>query len=78
MQSKKKISIDKLLIIIGLVIFFIAIFGFVINACMNRNITLAWLLLGFIFLGSGAFLIGIIMFIAKNKDKIKKYLNEIS
>mgnify|MGYP003292146230 CR=1 FL=1 len=35
-------------IIIGLVVFFIAMLGFVINACTIQNIPLAWILLSFI------------------------------
>ena len=78
MQSKKKISLDKLLIIIGIVIFFISMIVFIINACTSRRVPLAWVLLAFIILGSGAFLIGIIILIIRNKEKIKKYLDEIS
>ena len=78
MQSKKKINLDKIFIIIGILVFFIAMVGFTINACASQNITLAWFLLGFVFLGSGFFLVGVILLIIRNKEKIKKYLEEIS
>lgn len=78
MKLKKKISLDKLFIILGIISFIISMLGFIINACTSSNVTLAWILLGFIILGSGLFLVGVIMLIVQNKDKIKKYLEEIS
>ena len=74
---KKKINLYTLFIIIGLVVFFIAMLGFVINACTIQNIPLAWILFSFIILGSGFVLIGLIMYLIKNKDKITKYLDEL-
>ena len=74
---KKKINLYTLFIIIGLVVFFIAMLGFVINACTIQNIPLAWILFSFIILGSGFVLVGLIMYLIKNKDKITKYLDEL-
>ena len=74
---KKKINIELILTIVGLVVFFIAMLGFIINACTIQNVSLAWLLFAFIILGSGLLLVGLILYIYKNKDKIKKYLDEI-
>jgi hypothetical protein len=51
--------------------------AFVINACTIQNITFAWIMLGLIFLGSGMLLIGLILMLFKNKDKIKEYLDKI-
>lgn len=78
MSSKKKIRLEMLLIVLGLVTFFISIVGFVIDAVTIKNVALAWILTSFIILGSGMTLLGMILFIIKNKDKIKKYIEEIT
>ena len=75
---KKKIKLEYILIIIGLILFFLAMLSFVINACTSQNVTLAWILFVFIMLGSAIFIWGIILFLIHNKDKIKKYLDEIT
>lgn len=77
LQLKKKINIQLLLIIIGLILFSGSMIGFIINACTIQNIPLAWVLFAFIILGSGLLLFGLILYIYQNKDKIKKYLDEI-
>lgn len=74
---KKKINIAYLLIIGGIVLFALSMLAFIINACTISNVPLAWVLLGLIFLGSGMLLVGLILIIFKNKDRIKKYLDEI-
>ena len=74
---KKKIKIDFILIVISLILFFISIFGFIINACTIQNITLAWVLLIIILTSCVLFVVGVILFLIKNKEKIKKYLKEI-
>ena len=78
MSSKKKIRLEMLLIVLGLVTFFLSMVGFVIDAVTIKNVTLAWILTAFIILGSGMTLLGMILFIIKNKDKIKKYIEEIT
>ena len=74
---KKKINLHLLLVVIGLVLFFLAMLGFVVNACTIQNIALAWVLFSFIILGSGLVLVGLIMYLIKNKEKIQKYLDEL-
>ena len=74
---KRKINLHVLFIIIGLVVFFLAMLGFVINACTIQNVPLAWVLFSFIILASGFVLVGLIMYLMKNKDKIQKYLDEL-
>ena len=74
---KKKIKIELLFIIIGIILFFLSMLSFVINACTTQNVSLAWFLLAFIILGSGLVLYGLILFLLHNKDKVKKYLDEI-
>ena len=78
MSLKKKIRLEMLLIVLGLITFFISMIGFVIDAVTIQNVTLAWILTAFIILGSGMTLLGMILFIKKNKDKIKKYIEEIT
>ena len=51
--------------------------GFVINACTIQKIPLAWILFSFIILGSGLVLVGLIMYLIKNKEKIQNYLDEL-
>ena len=74
---KKKIKIDIILIIISLILFFISMLSFIINACTIQNITFAWVLLIIILTSCVLFIIGVIIFLIKNKEKIKKYLKEI-
>ena len=74
---KKKIKTDIILIVIGLILFFISMFSFIINACTAQNITLAWILLIIILLSCILFVVGVILFLIKNKEKIRKYLKEI-
>ena len=76
MSLKKKIKPEILLIVLGLVFFFIGIFGFVVDAVTTKNIVVAWIMFAIIMLGSATALTGMIYFIIKNKEKIKKYLNE--
>ena len=75
---KKKIKIELVLTIVGLLVFFLSMLGFVIDALTIRNVTLAWLLFAFIIIGSGLTMWGLILFLYKNKDKIKNYLNDIT
>ena len=77
-QLKKKIKIELVLTIVGLLVFFLSMLGFVIDALTIRNVTLAWLLFAFIIIGSGLTMWGLILFLYKNKDKIKNYLNDIT
>ena len=77
-KLKKKIKLELILIIVGIIIFFLSMLSFVINACTLQNISLAWFLFAFIILGSGLVLGGMILFIMHNKDKIKNYLDEIT
>lgn len=73
----KKINFISLLIILGFVIFGLSMIAFVINACTIQNIAFAWIMLALIFLGSGMLLVGLILLLYKNKDKIKEYLDKI-
>ena len=75
---KKKFKLEIILILVGLILFFVSMLGFVINACLNQNITLAWILFAIIMIGTLLFISGIILFLIRNKDKIKKYINEIT
>ena len=74
---KKKIKIDIILIVISLILFFISMLGFVVNACTAQNITLAWILLIMILISCVLFVVGVVLFLINNKEKIKKYLKEI-
>ena len=74
---KKKINFISLLIILGFVIFGLSMIAFVINACTIQKIAFAWIMLALIFLGSGMLLVGLILLLFKNKDKIKEYLDKI-
>lgn len=76
-KLKKKINLHLLFLIIGLIVFFLSMLGFVINACTIQNIPLAWILFSFIILGSGLVLVGLIMYLIKNKEKIQNYLDEL-
>jgi hypothetical protein len=51
--------------------------GFVVNACTAQNITLAWILLIMILISCVLFVVGVVLFLINNKEKIKKYLKEI-
>ena len=74
---KKKINYITILIVSGIILFGLSMLAFVVNACTIQNIAFAWVMLGLIFLGSGLLLIGLILLLFKNKDRIKKYLDEI-
>ena len=76
-QLKKKIKFELVLTIVGLAIFFLSMLGFVIDALTIKNVTLAWILFAFIIVGSVIIMWGLILFLYKNKEKIKKYLDEI-
>ena len=73
---KKKINLFYLLLIIGLVVFFLSMLLFVVNALTSKNITFAWLLFAFIILGSGLILVSLILYLIKNKERIKQYLEQ--
>ena len=74
---KKKINLFYLLLIIGLIVFFLSMLLFVVNAMTGKNLTFAWLLFAFIILGSGLILVSLILFIIKNKERIKQYFDEL-
>ena len=77
MSLKKKSKPEILFIIIGLILFIIGMFGFVIDAVTVQNVIIAWIMFAVIMFGSTMMLCGLIYFIIRNKEKIKKYLNEI-
>jgi uncharacterized membrane protein len=52
-------------------------FSFIINACTAQNITLAWILLIMILISCVLLVVGVVLFLINNKEKIKKYLKEI-
>ena len=66
---KKKINLHLIFVIVGIIIFSLSMLAFIINACTAQNIILAWLLFAFIILGSGLLLVGLILYVYKNKDK---------
>ena len=74
---KKKTKKEIVLIIIGLILFFISMLSFIVNACTIQNIPLAWVLLTVIFISCILFIVGIVLFLINNKEKIKNYLKEI-
>ena len=76
-RLKKKIKFELILIVVGLIIFFISMLSFIINACTIQNVVLAWVLFGVIMLACILFIWGIILFLLHNKEKIKNYLDEI-
>jgi CDP-diglyceride synthetase len=84
MVSTKKRKIYLALTFIGIVIFFISVISFMVLAYItNGNVTqthvrIAWVLFAFIALGSLMSLIGALLFILLNKEKIKDYLKKIS
>ena len=73
---KKKINLFYLLLIIGLIVFFLSMLFFVVNAITAQDITIAWLLFAFIILGSGLILVSLIVYLMKNKERIKQYLEQ--
>ena len=73
----KKINKDLIILFLGLIIFFISMLLFVINACMNKNITFAWILFALIIVGILLLIFGIVLYLIHNKEKIKKYFNDI-
>ena len=76
-KLKKKTKKEIVLIIIGLILFFISMLSFIVNACTIQNIPLAWVLLTVIFISCILFIVGIVLFLINNKEKIKNYLKEI-
>lgn len=77
MALKKKINYIIILIIGGIILFTLSMLTFIINACTISNVPLAWVMLGLIFIGSGMLLVGLILMLFKNKDKIKDYIEKI-
>ena len=77
-KLKKKIKLEFILLISGMILFFISMLSFVINACTIQNVSLAWFLFALIILGSALVIWGMILFILHNKEKIRKYLDEIT
>ena len=75
---KKKIKLEYILLVCGMLLFFLSMLSFVINACTIQNVSLAWFLFALIILGSALVLWGMILFIVHNKEKIRKYLDEIT
>lgn len=78
MKSAKKFSLYIILTIVGISIFIISMISFIVNACTIQNIPLAWVLFAFIILGSGTSIIGMILYIFQNKDKIKEYIDNLT
>ena len=76
-KLKKKTKKEIVLIIIGLILFFISMLSFIVNACTIQNIPLAWVLLTVIFISCILFIVGIVLFLINNKEKIINYLKEI-
>ena len=77
MSLKKKINYIIALIAGGIILFTLSMLTFIINACTISNVPLAWVMLGLIFIGSGMLLVGLILMLFKNKDKIKDYIDKI-
>ena len=75
---KKKIKKELILLIIGMMLFFLSMLSFVINACTIQNITLAWILFVLIMVACILVVWGFILFFINNKEKIRKYLDEIT
>ena len=75
---KKKIKLEFILLIIGMMLFFLSMLSFVINACTIQNITLAWILFALIMIACVLVVWGLVLFVANNKEKIRKYLDEIT
>ena len=84
MSSTKKRRLYLSLTFIGIIIFFVSMISFMVLAYItNGNVTqthvrIAWVLFAFIALGSLMSLIGALLFILLNKEKIKDYLKKIS
>ena len=77
-KLKKKIKKELILLIIGMMLFFLSMLSFVINACTIQNITLAWILFILIMVACILVVWGFILFFINNKEKIRKYLDEIT
>lgn len=77
MSLKKKSKPEIIFIVIGLVLFFIGMFGIIIDAVTLKNTVIAWIMVAIIMFGCTMTMVGLIYFVIKNKEKIKKYLNEI-
>ena len=75
---KKKIKLEFILLIIGMMLFFLSMLSFVINACTIQNITLAWILFALIMIACVLVVWGLVLFVTNNKEKIRKYLDEIT
>ena len=75
-KLKKKINLFYLLLIIGLIVFFLSMLLFIVNAVTSQDLTIAWLLCSFIILGSGLILVSLILYLIKNKERIKQYLKQ--
>lgn len=78
MSLKKKSRPEIICIALGLIFFFIGIFGFIVDAVTTKNIVVAWIMFAIIMFGCMLTLAGMIYFVVKNKEKIKKYLKDIS
>jgi len=78
MKSAKKFNLYIFLAVIGISLFIVSMTSFIVNACTIQNIVLAWVLFAFIILGSGISVIGMILYIFQNKDKIKEYIDNLT
>ena len=74
---KKNCKSYYIILLISVFIFFGSMFGFIVNACTSQDVTLAWVLFALIMIGSTLMIVGFIVLIVSNKERIKKYLNEI-
>lgn len=84
MSSAKKRKIYIALVITGIILFFISMISFMVLAYNTKgevsstDVTIAWILLAFIVLGTLMSFIGAILYIILNKEKIKDYLKKIT
>ena len=84
MSSMKKRKLLIILILSGIALFFVSIVSFIILAVVTKGnvtslqLTLAWIFLILVLLGSLLSVVSTILYIIANKDNIKEYLNKIS
>ncbi len=72
-----KVTSCKIIALLGIGVFSLAMMAFIINACTAMNITLAWILFGVMIFGFGLFLFGSICYIKLDYERIKEYFRKI-
>ena len=72
-----KVTSCKIIVFSGILLFSVSMFLFILNACTKMNITWAWVLFGLMILAFILFIVGSILYVKFDFERIKEYFRKI-